>query len=265
MQCMKFLICDYIAEKTFDIRGTTMQAWVTIDRNHKPYISTIFARQIHKGNWDKYEIGYHEFCVVLNEEKTKLIRVDTFQNIKTCIEVHVADVNDDRDHWLPKDKYYGCVDFLEKYNSETLVEDISSVDLQKCINFDKQHHYQKIHEVKNEKDAHDLLVVSGGFNDALIKEVTVDKDQIKILFGKAWGMQMELLLEGDPSFHLDPDIDEYSWWPDCSIFYEDGYWGICDGEDITSFKEPWNGIWFKAKKYIIRFCQDVMTIKVIGL
>ena len=49
--------------------GQNNYAWVTIDRGHKPYLSTIFTRAIHKGNWDKFNEDYHEFCVVLNERK----------------------------------------------------------------------------------------------------------------------------------------------------------------------------------------------------
>ena len=58
-----------------------MLAGVTIDRQHKSYLSPIFARAIHKGDWYKYEQAYHTFCVVLNKSKDKLITVDQYQNI----------------------------------------------------------------------------------------------------------------------------------------------------------------------------------------
>ena len=48
-----------------------MLAWVTIDRQHKSYLSPIFARAIHKGNWDENSIGWHEFCVVLMKIKVQ--------------------------------------------------------------------------------------------------------------------------------------------------------------------------------------------------
>ena len=44
-----------------------MYRWITVGHN-KPYCSAIFARGIHKGNWDEYEKGYHEYCLVLNQE-----------------------------------------------------------------------------------------------------------------------------------------------------------------------------------------------------
>ena len=58
-----------------------MLALVTIDRQHKSYLSPIFARAVHKGNWDEYEQAYHTFCVVLNESKDRLINVDFYQNM----------------------------------------------------------------------------------------------------------------------------------------------------------------------------------------
>lgn len=44
-----------------------MYGWITVGHN-KPCCSAIFAREIHKGNWDEYEKGYHEYCLVLNQE-----------------------------------------------------------------------------------------------------------------------------------------------------------------------------------------------------
>lgn len=68
-----------------------MYAWVTLDKDRSPYLSTIFARAIHKGNWGKY-----------NENKTKLISVDTYQKGDKNIEVQIATVTADMEHWIPK-------------------------------------------------------------------------------------------------------------------------------------------------------------------
>lgn len=223
-----------------------MYAWVTINRDHKPYLSTIFARAIHKGNWGKYEKGYHEFCIVLNEDKTKLISLDTYQLINKNIEVHVATVDADMKYWKPKN-YYGCVDFLAKYDPETLSEEISKDDLQKCIDFDKKYHYEEWYEIKTEKDAEIMLDLTGGFHDAPIEKLDIKDDQMKIVFGKAWGIQMEVVFKGNPVFKLNPDIDEYSWWPDCSLFVDKGKWYLCDLPEVTSISEDKPNMYFGGK------------------
>lgn len=210
-----------------------MYAWVTLDKDRPPYLSTIFARAIHKGNWGKYEEGYHEYCVVLNENKNKLISVDTYQKGDKNIEVHIATVTADMEHWIPK-KYYGSFDFLKKYDPETLSSTISQVDLQKCIEIDRDYHYQEWHEIRTEKDAEILLDLSGDFHDAFIDELDVNKDQMIIKFGKAWGIQMELIFDGNPTYKLDPDIDYYTWWSDCSLIFDDGYWYLCDLPEVKS-------------------------------
>lgn len=107
-----------------------MLAWVTIDRQHKPYLSPIFARAIHKGNWD--------------ENKDQLINVDVYQNLNKNIKVHVVTVESDFKNWLPKDKYYGSIDFLAKYDPEELSKKISSQDLKKYIDYANNSHYQEI-------------------------------------------------------------------------------------------------------------------------
>ena len=212
-----------------------MFAWVTIDKQHKPYLSPIFARAIHKGDWDKHDIGWHEFCVVLNESKDKLINVDVYQNLNKNIEVHVLAVESNLKNWLPKNKYYGSIDFLAKYDPEELSEKISSEDLKKCIKLANKSHYQEVHNIKNDQDVINLMEACYGFHDAHIDEIVTKGDKTKVLFGKSWGSQIEITFEDYVSYRIDPyDTLATDWWSDGSLFFKDKFWFLCNGEDVNS-------------------------------
>ncbi|MGK4071867.1 hypothetical protein [Lactobacillus crispatus] len=217
-----------------------MLAWVTIDRQHKSYLSPIFARAIHKGNWD--------------ENKDQLINVDVYQNLNKNIKVHVVTVESDFKNWLPKDKYYGSIDFLAKYDPEELSKKISSQDLKKYIDYANNSHYQEIHQIKNKNDVVDLMEANFGFHDAHIDKIITKGDKTKILFEKSWGSQIEMTFEKYVSYRVEPyDTLATDWWGDGSLFSKNGFWFLCNGEDVDTINDAKNcGIYFSGKKVSYR-------------
>lgn len=43
-----------------------MYAWIIPKDMSKPYLSPIFARAIHSGDWPENEKVWHEFCIALD-------------------------------------------------------------------------------------------------------------------------------------------------------------------------------------------------------
>ena len=197
-----------------------MLAWVTIDRQHKSYLSPIFARAIHKGNWDEYEQAYHTFCVVLNESKDRLVTVDLYQNTDKNSEVHVVVIDTDMSNWVPKNQYYGSMDFLAKYDPEEISAQISFQDLKRCIEIGNNFKYEEVREVKDKKDIADLMEASFNFHDAHINKIDTTKDEISILFDKSWGSQIKLKFKGDIDYQINADEDNDNYWYDLSVFFK---------------------------------------------
>ena len=229
-----------------------MFAWVTIDRQHRPYLSPIFARAIHKGDWDEYERAYHTFCVVLNESKDKLINVDLYQNTDENIEVHVVVIDNDMDNWLPKNQYYGSMDFLAKYDPEELNKQISSEDLKKCIEIANSFNYQEVVEVKSKQGIDNLMEAGFGFHDAHINKINSDKDEISILFDRSWGSQIKLWFKGDTDYQISADESNDNYWYDLSVFFRENYVYLCDEEDIDFHKGDGVSTFFRGRKLYYR-------------
>ena len=55
-----------------------MYAWIIPKDMSHPYLSPIFARAVHSGDWPENEKGWHEFCIVLDNSKSNLIEIDTY-------------------------------------------------------------------------------------------------------------------------------------------------------------------------------------------
>lgn len=229
-----------------------MLAWVTIDSHHNPYLSPVFARAIHKGDWNEYEQAYHTFCVVLSESKDKLINVDQYQNINENIEVHIVVIDTDMENWVPKNQYYGSIDFLAKYDLEKISEQISSQDLKRCIEIGKNFNYQEVREVKDKKDVTDLMEASYNFHDAHINKIDTTKGEIRILFDKSWGSQITLWFKGDSYYQINADDSNDNYWYDSSVFFKDNYVYLCEGEDIEFHKGDGVSTFFRGKKLYYR-------------
>ena len=76
-----------------------MYAWIIPKDMSKPYLSPIFARAVHSGDWPENEKGWHEFCIALDYSKFNLIEVDTYSRAGV---IHVVTIDSDTSGWTPK-------------------------------------------------------------------------------------------------------------------------------------------------------------------
>ena len=113
---------------------------------------------------------------------------------------------------------------------------------------DKQYNYQKIVEVKGATGIENLLEITGYFHDAHIINVErKDPDHLKVFFEPTWGYKLTLFFYGQTSYDLGAD-PEYNWWLEASLFFEDGYYCLCDGEDVRHFSIKELNCWFRSRK-----------------
>ena len=69
-----------------------MYAWIIPKDMSKPYLSPIFARAIHSGDWPENEKVWHEFCIALDNSKSNLIEIDTYSRDGV---IHVVTIDSD--------------------------------------------------------------------------------------------------------------------------------------------------------------------------
>lgn len=113
---------------------------------------------------------------------------------------------------------------------------------------------KKIHQIKNKNDVVDLMEANFGFHDAHIDKIITKGDKTKILFEKSWGSQIEMTFEKYVSYHVEPyDTLATDWWGDGSLFSKNGFWFLCNGEDVDTINDAKNcGIYFSGKKVSYR-------------
>ncbi|HIT17076.1 MAG TPA: hypothetical protein IAD04_01675 [Candidatus Caccosoma faecigallinarum] len=92
------------------------------------------------------------------------------------------------------------------------------------------------------------------FHDAHIDKIITKGDKTKILFEKSWGSQIEMTFEKYVSYRVEPyDTLATDWWGDGSLFSKNGFWFLCNGEDVNTVDDAKNcGIYFSGKKVSYR-------------
>ena len=183
-----------------------MYAWIIPKDMSKPYLSPIFARAIHSGDWPENEKGWHEFCIALDCSKSNLIEVETYSRDGV---MHVVTIDSDSSDWTPKNAYLGSMDFLNKYDPEKICEEISSQDLEECIKIDEKYAYQEIRKIKTQKDIDDLMRSALSFHDAHIESIEAKNDEIHVVFDPYWNRKIELWFEEKPKYENRLEDPEY--------------------------------------------------------
>ena len=218
-----------------------MYAWIS-DETKKTWRGMIFA--YYGSEQDPYDFHY----VVLDADKNHLINVNLYHTGPSRqIQTRVVLIDSGMDDWI-QTKNQGIVNFLSGYCASQLAEQISPELLEKCIHLDKQYNYQKIVEVKGATGIENLLEITGYFHDAHIINVErKDPDHLKVFFEPTWGYKLTLFFYGQTSYDLGAD-PEYNWWLEASLFFEDGYYCLCDGEDVRHFSIKELNCWFRSRK-----------------
>ena len=214
------------------------------------YTSAIFA--CCRGS--KAEYDYDKYYIVLNEKKTKLVKQPLFNpEKKPQLELMILFLDGNQDGWYIDDCGYGEVDFLnpglmlEQIESEELPDEI----INQCKIIDSQYSYKEDNEILSDADIKQLMLLSGGFHDAVIEEIHTQEDgSLYVRYGGIWGCKIEILFEGDISYQTEsrnPELyDPY--WYGATMIRQDGYIYLMDEEDMKVEDISDESCWFRSRR-----------------
>ena len=194
--------------------------------NGKYYISAVFGYYNNITATDDYERYlegiYSQYYIVLNKEKTSLIKQYVFTKKKNgSLEPNILIVDANHDDWNINEEGFGGINFLSKDDVLKMIEEenISTELLSKCLYIDSSFKYDEYKDIKSDNDIENLMAVSGYFHDACIEKLEESKNNsLYVLFDGTWGCSIEIWFEGDVSYNTDsknPEIyDPYGYIPD---------------------------------------------------
>lgn len=226
--------------------------------NGKYYTSAVFGYYDNITATDDYERYlesiYSKYYIVLNKEKTTLMKQYVFDRKNRHLSPNILIIDDNHDdNWHLNEAGFGGVDFLPKNDVLKMIENknISDEVLSKCLYIDSVFQYDKYIDIKNENDIENLMAVSGCFHDARIAKLEEsENDSLYVLFDGVWGCSIEIWFEGDVSYNTNsrnPEVcDPY--WYGSSVIFQNGYVYFCDEEDMSVDEISNEYCWFKARK-----------------
>lgn len=192
--------------------------------------------------------AYEEYFLVLDQEKTRLVRQRRFSSQKSILKPAVLITDTDRTNWKLDENGRGCVDFLAGLPADRVADDISPALLERCIAMDAAYHCEPWREIRTEKDIHDLLCVAGGFHDAYVDRCEPRQDgSLYVFFKGEWGCSIEILFSGEVSWSIKSRDDDSKWWFDSSVLLQDGFVYFVDEEGMTVDRISDEYCWFKAR------------------
>ena len=224
--------------------------------NGKYYVSAVFGYYKDVKSEDDYqrylEKIHSPYYVVLNPEKTALIKVFAMQpNTKYLIPL-VLIIETNQAEWITDEEGLGGVDFLPREKADAYIALGSTPEsiLEKCFAIDQAYHYDEYPEIRTEKDVENLYWASGYFHDARIAEQKVlDDGKLYLMFDGTWGCSIEVWFWGDVSYCTEsrnPELyDPY--WFGSTIILQDGFIYFVDDDDMTVDKITDEYCWFKAR------------------
>lgn len=225
--------------------------------NGQYYTSLVFGYYSVKSSSDddyqKYlDSIYNRFYIVLDENKTKLIKQAVYDRKNKYLEPLILIVDHTTNNWIIDENDNGCVNYLDNSTLLASVEEssISSEMISRCILEDSKIVYQEYQTVKTQKDLENLDWASRGFHDAYIKEFKEGNDSLYVLFDGTWGCQIELWFEGNVSYSTESrNPEEYDpYWGGSTLIMSNGYFILVDDENMTEKKIGKGYCWFKGNK-----------------
>lgn len=222
----------------------------------KFYTSTVFGYYQPEDQSD-YR---NRFWVILNREKTALIKQPVFQPDTKYLFRMVLVTDADKSNWNNENEKTQSVDFLPAKELPAMI-DAGTVPrelTQKCIELDRAYVYEEIRQVKTEADIRDLAYAAGGFHDGYISELEWQGDTLRVLFDGTWSCKVEVWFEGDAACDtVSRNLEtEDPYWFGSKIILRDGFVYLIDDDnaDLEHLNEGY--CWFKAKHMKYRIIPD---------
>ena len=197
------------------------------------YTSTVFCRYYKLDKYGHCSDAHSKFYIVLNQEKTKLIKIMNQPTELRYLMPQVLELDTDMTDWIETDGdfYLGVVDFLSDIDFDSDDWTVPQELIEHCIEIDSQHKYVEIADIKTETDIKNILWTTGYFHDGFIDDGKEEGDNLYLRFSGLIGCDLELWFSDDVEHNIDsfspddfdPDIFDTPYWEYVSIFFEDGY------------------------------------------
>lgn len=220
------------------------------------YTSMVFGYYKSSDEFD-YE---NRFWIILNKEKTALIKQPTLQPDTKYLIPMVLVTDADESNWNKKTKAEESVDFLPTHELPFMIDTgtVPEALTQRCIDLDQAYRFEEIREVRAAENIRDLEWASGGFHDAYISELHRDGDILRLLFDGTWGCKVEVWFEGDVSYDTasrDPEAED-PYWFNSKVILHDGFVYLFDDENAELEHLNEGYCWFKARHMRYRIIPD---------
>ncbi len=193
---------------------------------------------------------YGDFCLVLNQEKTVLVKKYAFQQ-ETGLDLKVVITDGDKTGWIRENEYKEIQAFLKGADLSQAEISLPRELLERCIQMDREYVYQEYPEIRCEKDIDDLMWASGCFHDGEVAACTRQGEDLYVLFTGIWGCKIEMWFEGDADYCLDTEnIGTWAapYFLDSSFFREGDYYYLAEDEKQSSKDFTPEDRWFRGKR-----------------
>lgn len=238
------------------------------ENDGKLYGSKVFGiyRDVEHMDDDFYAEIKNCYYIVLDETKKKLIYKSPFAKGTNHI-IKLIVVTDFDDSELEQTKNDSMIH--KAINVDGIFDMIKTKNVpdeitKNCIEIDRKYKYTDTVRVKSKKDIDNLMCIAGEFHDGRIESIDFsEKDKVKILFRELWGIDLELIFEGDIGYQIKglPDPKYYDpYWSCATLIYCNGYYYLFDyhGATIEDIEDDLT-VYFKGERLTYRILPTPMT------
>lgn len=207
-----------------------------------------------------YNIHDVRYWIILNKEKTRLIKQHMLQPDTKYLIPTVLVTDADESNWIKESETEEAVDFLPVRALPAMIDagTVPEVLTQQCIELDRAYRFEEIREVNTEEDIRDLEWASAGFHDGYISELHREGDTLRVLFDGTWSRKVEVWFEGDVAYDTtsrNPETED-PYWMDSKVLIHDGFIYLIDDENAQPEKLGQGYCWFKARHMKYRIIPD---------
>lgn len=213
------------------------------------YYTSMVFRYYRPEGWDG---AYRAERIVLNREKTALVRQSVFRQGVEHLDLLTLVVDADQSGWRELSECCASVDFLPTEQLPAWVSDGVAPQelLARCIAMDAAYAYQPVRRICTAEDVRDFEWATGGLHDAYIDEVRREGDEIRVRFSGCWGCRVEVIFTGeadcDTACRETEAMDPY--WLGSSVVMADGFVWLIDDEDMRPELINEECCWFRGRQ-----------------
>lgn len=220
------------------------------------YTSLVFGYRRPEG-WDG---GRRAEWIVLNREKTALVRQSVLRRDAEFLDLLVLVVDADQSGWREASDGCSSVDFLPTEALPDMIDAgrVPEELLARCIALDAAYAYQPVRQIRTAEDIRDFRRATGGLHDACIADVRREGDGLFVRFEGCWGCSVEVCFTGEAACDTACRMQEMAdrWWYGSSLVMADGLVWLIDDEDMLPGRINSHDCWFRGRQMSWKIIPD---------